>query len=113
MGCPGRSHVGEGSELVQEEMSVAPSMRVMLGVGTSAPPSMAFLRDRRVGKMASLAPRGKNWLEEEEWRARARSAGPARPRMYLFLSSSAVLRVSWCSILLQHRKGEGGTVTHL
>ena len=45
---------------------MTPSVRAMFDDQRTIPAVLAFLRDTRVGKMVSLAPRGENWLEEEE-----------------------------------------------
>ena len=69
-------------------------MRVMFGDSRAAPAILTFLRDTRVGRMASLAPRG---VEEEDSESEG-GEGRARPRMHLFLLSFLVLSFLWCAI---------------
>ena len=74
LGWPGTSHVEEDSEVVREE---APSVRAMFEDSRAAPAILTLLRNTRVGKMASLAPRGENWWEDSE--SEGEEGGPGPP----------------------------------
>ena len=79
--------------LCEKRGPVAPSVRAMFGDSRAAPAVLTFLRDTRVGKMASLSPRGQNWREgERDSQSEGEEAGPGPPQnvpffSFLFLSS--------------------------
>ena len=59
---------------------VAPSVRATFNDPRATPAVLTFLRDTRVGRMFSLAPRGENWCEEgEDSESEGEEGGPGPP----------------------------------
>ena len=59
---------------------MAPSVRVMFGDSKATLAVLTFLRDTRVGSMASLAPRGEEWWgKEEDSESEREEGGPGPP----------------------------------
>ena len=59
---------------------MTPSVRAMFGDQRAIPAVLTFLRDTRVGRMFSLAPRGENWWEEDEdSESEGEEGGPGPP----------------------------------
>ena len=58
---------------------VAPSVRVMFGDKRAAPTVLTFLRDARVGRRVSGAPRGNELWSEEESDSDGEEGGPGPP----------------------------------
>ena len=52
-------------KLYEKRGPITPSVRAISGDQRATPAVLAFLRDTRVRRMISLAPRGENWWEEE------------------------------------------------
>ena len=67
--------------LCEKRGPVTPSVRAMFGDQRATPEVLTFLRDTRVGKMISLAPRGENLWEEEEGSSESEGeeGGPGPP----------------------------------
>ena len=69
-----------------------PSGRAMFGDGRATPAVLTFLRDTRVGRMASLAPREEEWWgEEENSESEGEEGGPGPPYNVFFPCPSSVL----------------------
>ena len=64
MGQPGTSHVEEDLEAVRKERPGGPIGKGHVRGQKSDARGLVFLRDTRVEKMLSLAPRRENWWEE-------------------------------------------------